>query len=265
MFISQVADLVSRTQIERGRTALYLSSNYTNQDALDQLYEDRRITNQKLDELTWWPPITVSFPSVRRLSTKAQFIQYLYQFRLDVIGRKISFRQNVEILTEVNKQLLDVSLRYVRIPCSQTAPDLLFAFNVLLRATENAGIMRAVGSTFFVRCYLTKDDRIWIIKLETMTQTYLDLAGQYLPQSRDLYNSLLNQSHPLAENMQSMENYMTSPELYPVCENTTMETRFENGRYWFENNTVYVNHLKKVQTFAAHYVIDDVAKVSVFV
>ena len=262
MCVLQVADVVSKTQIERGRTALYLSSNFSNEDALKQLKEDRKETDQKLRELSWWPSITVSFPFTRALTTKVQFSEYLYRFRVDVLARKITFRENIDILTEVNKELFDNSLSSVKIPCSQAASDLLFAFNVLLRATENTGILRAVGSTFFTPCYLSKNDRNWVIRLETMKETYLDIAAQYFPASHNLYERLVNETYPLVDVLQDMVDQMSSPEYYPECEAMSQNQRFEHSDYWFQNITRYVNLLKDVQTFAAHRVIADIAKVN---
>ena len=262
MCILQVADVVSKTQVERGRTALYLSSNFTNKEALKLLKQGRKETDQKLRELSWWPPITVSFPYTQALTTKAQFSEYLYRFRVDVLAGKITFRQNIDILTEVNKELFDNSLSSVKIPCSQTASDLLFAFNVLLRATENTGILRAVGSTFFTPCFLSKDDRNWVIRLETMKETFLDIAAQYFPASHKLYEELINDTYPLIDVLQAMEGQMTSPEYYPECETMSLDQRFDHSEYWFQNITSYVNLLKDVQTFAAHHVISDIAKVN---
>ena len=258
----QVADVVSKTQIERGRTALYLSSNFSNEDALKQLKQDRKETDQKLRELSWWPTITVWFPYTHALTTKRQFSEYLYRFRVDVLAGKITFRENIDTLTEVNKELFDNSLSSVKIPCSQAASDLLFAFNVLLRATENTGILRAVGSTFFTPCYLSKDDRNWVIRLETMKETFLDIASQYFPASHNLYEQLVNETYPLVNVLQDMRDQMTSPEDYSECEEMSLDQRFDHSDYWFQNISNYVDLLKKVQTFTAHRVIADIAKVN---
>ena len=92
---------------------MYLSSNFTNTDSLALLKLDRKETDRKLEDLSWWPVITVSFPYEHALATKAQFSEYLFRFRVDVLAGRITFRENIEILTEVNKELLDKSLSSV--------------------------------------------------------------------------------------------------------------------------------------------------------
>ena len=237
-------------------------SNQSSTEAFDQLQLDREETNAKLEELSWWPKITLSYPYTHALTNKNQLSEYLYRFRLDVEHGKITFQQSIDILTEINRELFDNSLSSVKIPCSQSASNLLFAFNLLLRATENAGIMRAMGSTFFAPCFLSKKHRKWIIELDSKKDTYLDISGQYYPPSKQKYNDLVDEAHPLNDTLAEMIGHMTSQEYYPTCQAQTSAERIANSDYWFSNISAYVDLLKKVHDFAALQVIDDVAQVS---
>ena len=260
----QVADVVSRTQIERGRTALYLSSNLTNKDALDLLVNvDRRITDEMIRKLTWWPKITMTFPYTQTFNTVQEFLRYFNDtFRVDVLEGEMSFKDSILVFTDLNKHLLDVSLNSIKVPSSKEVSDLLFAFNSLMRATENSGITRAVGSTFFAPCYLTREFMNWIISLEAKIDNCLDLAAQYFPPSRDFYDRRLNESGSLFDWVQLMRRQMTNPEYYPICaENFSIEERFDNGHKWFTNITEYVWVLTDTHNFAGQILIQEVDKV----
>ncbi len=52
--------------------------------------------------------------------------------------------KNIEVFSEINEQLLQQSISNVRIPNSDDALEVLFAYTVLLRATENAGALKRV-------------------------------------------------------------------------------------------------------------------------
>ena len=260
----QVAAVVSRTQIERGRTALYLSSNLTNEDALNLLVnEDRRMTDENIRKLTWWPKITMTFPYTQTFNTVHEFLIYFNDtFRVEVLEGKWTFKDSILFFTDLNKHLLDVSLNSIKVPSSEEVSDLLFAFNSLMRATENSGITRAVGSTFFAPCYLTREFMNWFISLEAKIDNCLDFAAQYFPPSRDFYDQKLNQSGSLFDWVQLMRRQMTTPEYYPVCEEQfSIEERFDNGHKWFTNITEYVWVLTDVHDYVGEILVQETKKV----
>ena len=110
-------------------------------------------------------------------------------------------------------------------------------------------------------CYLGKDDRNWVIRLETTKETYLDIARQYFPASQKLYRELINETYPLVDVVKVMLDQMTSPEYYRECDAMSLDQRYERSENWFLNISRYVDLLKEVQTFTAHRVIADIAKV----
>ena len=257
-----MAAVVSRTQIERGRTALYLSSNLTNKEAYKSLLNDRRITDEKIRLLSWWPRITLEYPIERPMLTLDEFLEYFNDtFRVEAMEGKLTFEHTIHVFTDLNKQLLDVSLSALEVPSDTTAADLLFAFNVLMRATENAGITRAVGSTFFSPCYMTREFRNWIIALEAKIDNCLDFAEQYYPPSRKVYDQFLEDEGMLFPWVQRMREQMTDPEFYPTCAEATMDERFANGNKWFTNITNYVWKLTKTHTYVAEKLVEAVNKV----
>ena len=255
---------MSRTQIERGRTALYLSSNLTNKNALNLLVNvDRRMTDENIRKLTWWPKITMTFPYTQTFNTIQEFLTYFNDtFRVEVLGGKWSFKDSILLYTDLNKHLLDVSLNSIKVPSSKEVSDLLFAFNSLMRATENSGITRAVGSTFFAPCHLTREFMNWIISLEAKIDNCLDFAAQYFPPSRDFYNRKLSESGSLFDWVQTMRRQMTTPEYYPVCEEQfSIEERFDNGHKWFTNITEYVWVLTYTHDYVGEILVREAEKV----
>ncbi len=186
---------MTRTQIERGRTALYLSSNLTNKAALSALYEDRKLTDERIRALSWWPPVTLRDFEFVELPTLESFISYFNaSFRVRVLLGEVTMEESVYFFSDLNKQILDYSLNSLKAPSDSVVADLLFAFNVLMRATESAGITRAVGSTYFAPCFLSRKFRNWIISLEANIATCLDFAEQYYPMSRVVYDKLVGVS-----------------------------------------------------------------------
>ena len=219
---------------------------------------DRGSTNVALEQMTWWPPVEVQGV---HLNNKEDFAAFLWNFRKDVSAGRVGYTKSIEVYSDLNDELLTESLALVHIPSSDTASEMLFAFNVLLRATENAGIGRAVGSTYFVPCYMSNDKRHWVEKLEARVQTYVDLGIHYYPIALDIHQSILAKSPQAYEAIFLMEDHMTNVEYYPVCQRQSMDARFLNAQHWFRNKTVQVEDLKELQTFTAHNLIDIVAEV----
>lgn len=145
-FSVEIGLLVHYLQLERGATALYISSGGSNL-VLTSLESNRLKTDIALDSLTKW--ISVTCPS-HFLTLKAYRVR-LQDFRKKLKPTNTTIKAAVEFYSNDNDVMIDWVGLTVKDSESETTWQELTAYHMLLLSKEQAGIERAVGSTFFAR------------------------------------------------------------------------------------------------------------------
>lgn len=145
-FSVEVGLLVHNLQIERGTTALYVSSNYSS-IVLNTLVTKRGNTDSALESFSKWLSLTVP-----------DFFQSRESYRVHLTD----YRNNLNSLNETIRGVIDfysadINLMIgwvgstVKDSQSESAWQDLTAYHMLLLSKEQAGIERALGSTFYAR------------------------------------------------------------------------------------------------------------------
>ncbi len=238
-----VSKLVGKLQIERGLTAMYLSSNKTNTLAHAKLTANRLLTDEHITMLKGWYDLRLSRTNTT-LKSSDELREYIKNHRKQVAEHPMSLEKNILFYTELNIEFLDVSAKSIHV---ESQDRYLVAFDSLLRAGDAAGIQRALGSSYWAPCGFSPSNFRWFQDLNAQATTFLQQLFQYHTQSQTNYVSGLKQLDPLEETLLHVSNNMLDHSYRDECKQFIIENRFERAVWWFDNMTQYMKHLGKVR------------------
>ncbi|XP_063410504.1 uncharacterized protein LOC134693590 [Mytilus trossulus] len=232
-FSVEIGLLVHYLQLERGATALYISSGGSNL-VLTSLESNRLKTDIALDSLTKW--ISVTCPT-HFLTRKA------YQVRLQDYRKKLeptntTIKAAVEFYSNDNDVMIDWVGLTVKDSESETTWQELTAYHMLLLSKEQAGIERAVGSTFFARGSFSVEELLWYTEKKILGATYLERSMQYSTFVRTIIDDEYTNTHLSTELVIMREK---------IIANNSSLASVAAGILWFDNMTQYINILKDIQ------------------
>lgn len=234
---------MGRLQIERGVSAIFLSSNKSNIEAFRSLSQAWRHTDAHMVNLRSWTSLVLPDSNVT-LHDVEQFRTLLNNYRIDLLISNVTITRNILFFTEINTAFLDSIAASV----SFSGQDkLLVAFNSLLRAADASGIQRALGSTYFLPCEFSKPSRDWFYRLEATVDMYLGEVFKYHEASLILYTEGLDDLVPLAEVIQSTSNSMLDEQYTEYCKVLPLDQRYDMSVWWFDNMTSYIGLMTNIR------------------
>ncbi len=238
-----ISQLVGKLQVERGLTAMYLSSNKTNLIAYGKLLSARLTTDDHISKLGEWTELTIQSTNTT-LHSNYELKEYIRKYRIQVELFPTSLVENIQFYTELNLELLDVSAESIHV---DSQDRYLVAFDALLRAGDAVGIDRALGSSYWALCGFSTSTLIWFQDLQSKTDIFLHQLFQYHTQSRYTYDSGLKLLHPLEEILANVSSNIQDLSYPEECKQLTTDHRYNRAIWWFDNMTIYMNHLAKVR------------------
>ena len=150
LFSINSGTIVHYLQIERGTTALYVSSK-GNTRVLESLEVKRKNVDLALDNLTYWPEYADT--SLPQYSSKTSFKEHIVQHRKNLRYNETSIRSEIEFYSPFIEEIIAWIGRSVwqsGVRDMATWPSLI-AYHLLMVSKEQAGVQRAIGSTFYAR------------------------------------------------------------------------------------------------------------------
>lgn len=139
--------VIHNLQIERGTTALYISSN-GDPFVWPRLAAYYTQTDDAIKTLSAWIPLPgddVSFKS------RDHFQAYISTFRDNLDPQNVSLRQAVKFYTDINAMFIKMIAKSINIANRFEFWTELTAYQMLIISKEQAGIERAIGSTYYAR------------------------------------------------------------------------------------------------------------------
>ncbi|CAC5405332.1 Guanylate cyclase 32E,Guanylate cyclase soluble subunit beta-2,Receptor-type guanylate cyclase gcy-19,Head-specific guanylate cyclase,Retinal guanylyl cyclase 2,Heat-stable enterotoxin receptor,Olfactory guanylyl cyclase GC-D,Atrial natriuretic peptide receptor 2,Receptor-type guanylate cyclase gcy-9,Receptor-type guanylate cyclase Gyc76C,Receptor-type guanylate cyclase gcy-27,Receptor-type guanylate cyclase gcy-18,Receptor-type guanylate cyclase gcy-28,Guanylyl cyclase, membrane,Speract receptor,Adenylate len=250
-FSVEIGLLVHFLQIERGTSALYISSGGSPL-VLTDLQTNRLKTDSSLDSLNDW--ITLSSPSQFRSRGAYRAHLRTYRDNLDPINTTINAL--IKFYSNDNALIIEWVGSTVKESNSKTLWQSLTAYHMLLLSKEEAGIERALGSTFYARVDTNAvlflegsfplKDLLWYTEKKTLGETYLLRSMQY----SDSVKKLLDEQYTytiLATKLNNMRQQISI--------NKATSASVVAGLVWFENMTSYINILKTIQDNLAKEIV----------
>lgn len=147
----QVGTVVHDIQLERGISALYISSKRT-EDMFHKLSDIRDKLDNDLEKVIAWD-WTVSLADMNvtnvDFSSRAKFREGIEEFRRTLDSTNLTISQVLEFYSGVNEKLMDWMVAGILTSSNENLWAALVSFHMLIVAKEQAGVERALGGTFF--------------------------------------------------------------------------------------------------------------------
>ena len=249
----QLTDLIGNIQVQRGYTAMYLSSNKTNRDAGQKLTAAHGKTSVSIVSLSNWFELHI-IQNVF-LKTKDDLLNYIQKFNTDVfvVKEPMSLREAIKFYTDIDLALLDQMASRISVP---EHDRLLVALYALLRASDAVGIQRALGAAYWSNCQFPQGDVLWFTSLQSEDKTYLDQLFRYHQESMQTYETGLRALDPLESLLISVSADMSSPSYQDICKEMPLDERYHRSFMWFENVTDYMRHLGTVKVSLVNVLLE---------
>ncbi|XP_052212261.1 uncharacterized protein LOC127831333 [Dreissena polymorpha] len=239
-FSVEISDVVHAMQKERGTTTLYVSSNGdTYVRTLLNFYLD---TDTAFGGLSKW----VSIDSNAFFQTKVTLQRRISDFRSDLNPLKTNQKQVIEFYSDVNAAFIALIGRSLNIRKPFNFWIDLVSYQKLIISNEQAGIERALGSTYFAQGQLPSNDLMWYNEKRVLGIYFLQLSRQY-SEFTDSNMEALYDGTELKTRITLMQQQ--------ILDNAVMEPSVAAGAVWFDNMTEYINILKSVQDRLANKII----------
>ncbi|XP_072020350.1 uncharacterized protein [Amphiura filiformis] len=257
----RIGDLIVALQIERGLSAMYLGSQRSNPDVLEQLYIGHLYSNIALSALDVWPAEGIYSQNVGKLATKSDLEEKIKLHRWQVTNKsgKTSVTHNVLFYTAVNRALMVSGIQEIIENDQHAIWSKLVARNNLLHSSDMFGIMRALGSVHYSSCKLSETDLDWFVKVSAQGELLLEQAFDYYMSLAEEYYNLINAHESL---MQGLSN-MTSDIIRNVdaCEKYGTLTARDKSFQWFWNMTVVIQSIAQVHNWTSNLIREEAQKV----
>ncbi len=257
-FALSVSAIVSALQVERGTSALYMSSNSANIGEVARVRDVRASTDRALRMI---PADTAIL--LRGDNHTRPLVEIVHELRDDVNGQRIVLREMVDRYTNLDHSLLDYSVAVVDLPGKGMPWRVVVAINTLSRASDSIGIQRALGSTFYVTCSFDRATAEWFAALETAYQTYLTISFFYYEDGRRFYEDQLARSgNSLSIKINSMKGVINDNDYAEECSGFSQSKRENDATYWFSTLTLYIDILREVRESAGRDIVRILDRVS---
>ena len=232
--------LIHRLQIERGTTALFLSSNSS--VIFQNLQSHYLTTNTALANVsTWFHSLDDQYHKYPAyFGSKDSFLKYIQQFRNELRVDSTNLYDTLTFYTDIIDHINHWSLSDFKVDANQEIWTKLVSYQQLVLAKDHAGIERALGSTFYAKGgFYNFSMYEWFLTQSCFEKSLLETSSLY---SSLVATALTNFTDSgLFESLQLMK--------YEIMQNDYefLEPSWRRGNEWFQNMTIYVNLLLQIQ------------------
>ncbi|KAH3823394.1 hypothetical protein DPMN_125193 [Dreissena polymorpha] len=242
-FSVEISAVVHAMQIERGTTALYVSSK-GDPFVRPRLLNFYRDTDIALGGLSKW----ISIDSSAFFQTKATFQRHISDFRSDLDPLNATLRQVINFYSDHIAIFIAMIGRSLNLRKPFNFWVELASYQNLILSKEQAGTERALGSTYFTRGQLPGDDLLWYNEKRVLGSYFLQQSRQY----SEFTDSRI-------ESMYDGTDLMTRITLMQrqILDNAVMTPSVVAGAVWFDNMTEYINILKSVHDSLANRIVHE--------
>ena len=235
------SEFVHELQKERGATAGFLSSE--GKEFITKLNKQRKVSDEKKASLTaFLAQNSFEHKSIVELNKSiAVELTKLGSIRTRVSNLNIDSASAIGFYTNLNSKLLSVSTIISELSTNAHLTEQTIAYYNFLQGKERAGIERAVMSSTFILDEFKAGVFVKFITLVTEQNTYI--------------NNFLNTTSN--ENARFYQEQTSNPAIQEVIRirNIAQSTNADfsvDALYWFEQATIRIGLLKKVEDNAAN-------------
>lgn len=232
-----ISKFVNKMQIERGLTAVFISTNRTDFYSYNKLLSARGETEMEVSRLSNIPTIMVEEESTDSVMEMMDVIRE-HRTNADISQPIMTFEENIEFYTYINDQLLKATSRGLKV---REEDRWLMAFSFLLSVGDIAGVQRALGASYFGTCILSKENKKWLTELIIRHETFLELAFTFHPESKEIYDSHIDDLLPVREEIDLVLRNLRNDSYSQACMQMLSMERNDKRSYYFDNMTIYID------------------------
>ncbi|XP_072015042.1 uncharacterized protein [Amphiura filiformis] len=245
--------LIHRLEIERGTTALYLSSKS------DEIYQDLQdmymFTDKALGNIMQWNPSDIgehSQDTPQYFESQETFLRHIESFRNHLNPNRTTLYEEITFYTNVINLIKRRFLTDFQIATSQGIWPKLVSYELLVQAKGHAGVKRALGSTFYaIGGFYNYSMYEWFLEKSIYGDALLEISMYYTPKVEDVYYNLLQLDIHLSNNLKEMEDEIKLNQ-YDI-----VKPSWEKGDEWFRRMTKYIDFLLITQNTLAGDIMTD--------
>ena len=178
-----VANVIGAIQRERGRSAIYLSSQ-DDQQAYEQLKAEQIATDRIMGRLQGnLSTFTFELHIIDNiLITLDNFTAVLYNHRIDLLRGEVDILETIQFFSSINEKLMEIMTANIVLPSGKDLWKTFISITSLLPASESIGIQRATGGTYYNYCNIPGKGYQWMIELQIQEEIYLETAMRFHPE-----------------------------------------------------------------------------------
>ncbi|XP_071110449.1 uncharacterized protein [Haliotis cracherodii] len=240
LFSTETGNVVHLLQIERGISALYISSN-GDTTIFQGLHRARVNSDNVINSLSQWPS-----SSLEHFKSLDIFHKHVNAFRERIDAGNVNVTESIDFYTWVNAVMISWAGRSVQKSSTGDLWRTLVSYHMLLLSKDEAGIERALGSTFFAKGGFRKVELLGYMSRKTLGVSYLTLCSEYDSLPKDVLAKNYSDSDVAKIITENRERIALNNESFASV---------AEGSWWFGNMTSYIDVLKKIQDSLASKII----------
>ena len=242
--------LIHRLQIERGTTALYISSG--SDEILNKLRRLYNVTDEAIANVSVWN----AGPSLDYFKTKETFKKHIEEYRLRVEPNSTTLpalRDNMKFYTDKIDEIIRwFDLSDVKVATSHKIWGNIVGYEMLVKAKEQNGVQRALGSTYYAMGgFRNHSMYLWFMEENLLGTAFLESSMFYCKFVKEKYNQNLKSNNDLISSIKAMENEIKQNDYANLVDS------WKRGDFWFTQMTFYINMLFDTQLKLADVILSD--------
>ncbi|XP_071940917.1 uncharacterized protein [Antedon mediterranea] len=241
----QIGSLVHSLQRERDMTALYISSllGENGPERKTFLINTYPTTDEVLQSIDDWP--VEGTTAHQKFHNKDAFINYLFKYRLTLENHNITIYDVIHFYTDTIQIFINWLSQSVRRSGGQGIWETLVAFQFVIVGMEQIGIERTLGAVFFTKGGFDQRDYLWYMKKRQVGESCIGTSKIYSP----LVTSILDEK--LSWVVYDFQTAISKMRKEVAQNNINRLPSWQEGTWWFENMTMYIDTLNEIQSAMA--------------
>ncbi|XP_071509394.1 uncharacterized protein [Diadema antillarum] len=256
-FSRQVGTLVHSLQMERDMTALYISSLMQQSAATGPerkifLINTYPLTDEVLESLNDWP--VKGTMAYQQFQNKEALMAYLFEYRLTLDIHNTTIYEVIHFYTDAIQLFIDWLYESVGKSGGLGLWETLVAYQLLIVGMEQTGIERTLGAVFYTQGgFFRLTDYRWYMEKMQVGQSNIWASQKYSKLVRMILDdSIANSLHD-----DHFQNTITEMRSIISYNNATREPSWQEGQWWFDNMTIYIDILRDIQRQMAEVILTD--------
>lgn len=255
--VVMLGKLIHRLQRERDMSVLYLSDLGPGTKTF--LLQEYMETDDALQRVTSWP-VGLQKNHREEFRSKANLLSYIFQHRASLNPAHVDLFEEIDFYSQISGEFLIWLVENIKGSGSGYTWKTLVAYQKITRCKEDIGVERAYGTTFYATGAFEKwidyefyNEKIHDFKYNYKTAVfYSDIV---IPLHTDEVNEIKSTGVNITE---IIVEYRREIQFHEMNHTYISE---EKAKWFFDNMTIYLDSLLKIQKEVAHQISIEVDEV----